>query len=104
MGTEEKVGITLGAVARWRDVEFAVKGFSGDPEASYAKLIIRSGADSRLVTLGLGEVAAVSEGVQVRLDAVPAPSRTTGPPAPTGRGQVDVTVITSGSSTADGAR
>ncbi len=100
MGAEEKVGITLGAVARWRDVQFAVKGFSGEPEASYAKLIIRSGEDSRLVTLGLGDVAEVSEGVQVRLDAVPAPSRATARPAPTGRGQVDVTVITGA---ADGA-
>lgn len=94
MSAEEKVGITLGAVARWRDTEFAVKGFSGEPEAPYAKLIIRTSDDSRMVKLGLGEVADVSDGVQVRLDAVPEPSRTSERPAPTGRGQVDVTVIT----------
>lgn len=101
MNTEEQVAITLGAVTPWRDMQLAVKGFSGEPEASYAKLIVRSGEESQLVKLAVGESTAVAEGVEIRLDAVPAPSRPAGRPGPTGRGEVLVTVF---ASSGEGAR
>ncbi|MGP5056752.1 hypothetical protein ACTXJ3_16950 [Brachybacterium paraconglomeratum] len=89
---EEQVAIALGAVTRWRDLQLAIKGFSGEPGASYAKVIVRKGDDSQLVRLELGATAEVSEGVSIRLDEVPPPSRPEDGPAPTGRGRVLVTV------------
>ena len=79
---EEQVAIALGAVTRWRDLQLA----------SYAKVIVRKGDDSQLVRLELGATAEVSEGVSIRLDEVPPPSRPEDGPAPTGRGRVLVTV------------
>lgn len=92
MMVEEEVAIALGAVTPWRDLRLAIKGFSGEPGASYAKVIVRGGDDSQLVRLELGETAEVGEGVSIRLDEVPPPSRPEDGPAPTGRGRVLVTV------------
>lgn len=92
MATEEQVAIRLGAVTRWRELQLAIKGFSGEPEASYAKVIVREGDESQLVRLELGESAEVRDGVSLRLDEVPPPSRSQDGPAPTGRGQVLLTV------------
>lgn len=92
MSMQEQVRIALGAVTQWRDLRFAVKGFSGKPEDSYAKLIVRSGDDSDLVKLGLGETAQIADGLVVRLDSVPPPSEPGGRPGPTGQGQVVITL------------
>ncbi|AXK46465.1 hypothetical protein [Brachybacterium saurashtrense] len=93
METEEQVAIVLGAVTPWRDLRLAIKGFSGEPGASYAKVIVRSGDESQLVRIELGGTAATDYGVSLRLDEVPPPSRRQDGPAPTGRGRVLVTVL-----------
>ena len=92
MTGEEQVAIALGAVTSWRDLQLAIKGFSGEPEASYAKVIVRRGDESQLVRHEHGEEAEVQEGLSIRLDEVPPPSRPEDGPAPTGRGRVLVTV------------
>ncbi|WP_394213883.1 hypothetical protein [Brachybacterium vulturis] len=92
MATEEQVAIALGAVTPWRDLQLAIKGFSGETGESYAKVIVRNGDDSQLVRIELGQTAEVGDGVSLRLDEVPPPSRPEDGPAPTGRGRVLVTV------------
>ena len=92
MTTEEQVAIALGAVTPWRDLQLAIKGFSGEEGASYAKVIVRAGDDSQLVRIELGETAEVRDGLSIRLDEVPPPSRPGDGPVPTGRGRVLVTV------------
>lgn len=94
MTGEEQVAIALGAVTSWRDLQLAIKGFSGEPEASYAKVIVRRGDESQLVRLELGEEAEVQEGLSIRLDEVPPPSGLQDGPVPTGRGHVLLTVRT----------
>ena len=94
MAGEEQVAIMLGAVTPWRDLQLAIKGFSGEQEASYAKVIVRRGEESQLVRLELGEEAEVEEGLSIRLDEVPPPSRPQDGPVPTGRGRVLITVRT----------
>lgn len=94
MAAQEQVEVRLGAMVAWRDLHFAIKGFSGEPGASYAKVIVRSGDESQVVKLGLGESAGLREGVSIRLDEVPPPSRPQDGPVPTGAGSVRLTVVT----------
>lgn len=94
MSTEEKVTIRLGARTPWRDRLLAVKGFSGEPEASYAKIIVAKEGESSTHKIGLHETIEVEKGLAVRVDEVPPPSA--GPGARPGGGEVTVTVFDGG--------
>lgn len=84
--------IVLGSQGRWGDVRIGVKGVSSTPGSTYAKLRITAGGEPAKVTLRLGESETVENLLNVRLDEVSTPERSSDEPTPTGSGHILVTV------------